>query len=178
DRSVSEPVWLRRSEGLVVQAEDAATQRLFRLDLHGGTPRAITRARNFGGLAVGGSAAVALRQSFSEPPTLVRLDLRSGEAVKLSTFNDAALSAVKFGKVESVTYRGARDEDVQMWVIYPPDFDPARKYPVYMLLHGGPHNAMTDGTQWRWNAHVFAGWGYIVTWHNFHGSSGFGQDFA
>jgi dipeptidyl aminopeptidase/acylaminoacyl peptidase len=65
-----------------------------------------------------------------------------------------------------------------MWIVYPPGFDPSRKYPVYMLLHGGPHNSMTDGTQWRWNAQVFAGWGYIVTWHNFHGSSGFGQKFA
>ena len=62
--------------------------------------------------------------------------------------------------------------------IYPPDFDPARKYPVYMLLHGGPHNGITDGTQWRWNAEVFASWGYITTWHNFHGSSGFGQSFT
>ena len=53
-----------------------------------------------------------------------------------------------------------------------------RKYPVYMLLHGGPHNGITDGTQWRWNAEVFAGWGYITTWHNFHGSSGFGQAFT
>ena len=65
-----------------------------------------------------------------------------------------------------------------MWVIYPPGFDASRKYPVYMLLHGGPHNAQTDGTQWRWNAQVFAGWGYITTWHNFHGSSGFGQAFT
>ena len=47
-----------------------------------------------------------------------------------------------------------------------------------MLLHGGPHNGITDAVQWRWNAEVFAGWGYIVTWHNFHGSSGFGNDFA
>jgi dipeptidyl aminopeptidase/acylaminoacyl peptidase len=65
-----------------------------------------------------------------------------------------------------------------MWVVYPPDFDASRKYPVYMLLHGGPHSAAVDATQWRWNAQVFAGWGYIVTWHNFHGSSGFGQAFA
>jgi dipeptidyl aminopeptidase/acylaminoacyl peptidase len=65
-----------------------------------------------------------------------------------------------------------------MFVIYPPGFDPSKKYPVYMLLHGGPHNAITDAVQWRWNAHVFASWGYIVTWHNFHGSSGFGQAFT
>jgi dipeptidyl aminopeptidase/acylaminoacyl peptidase len=47
-----------------------------------------------------------------------------------------------------------------------------------MLLHGGPHNGIPNAVQWRWNAQVFAGWGYIVTWHNFHGSSGFGQAFG
>jgi dipeptidyl aminopeptidase/acylaminoacyl peptidase len=96
----------------------------------------------------------------------------------LSGFNDAALAAIQQGKVESVTYQGARNADIQMWVVYPPDFDPARKYPVFMLLHGGPHNAIQDAVQWRWNAQVFASWGYVVTWHNFHGASGFGQDFA
>jgi dipeptidyl aminopeptidase/acylaminoacyl peptidase len=65
-----------------------------------------------------------------------------------------------------------------MWVVHPPGFDPAKRYPVFMLLHGGPHNGIQDAVQWRWNAHVFASWGYIVTWHNFHGSSGFGQSFT
>ena len=123
-------------------------------------------------------AAVAIRQSFSEPPTLVRLDLGSGAATRSPTFNDAPLAAIRQGKVESVTYQGARNADIQMWVVYPPDFDPAKKYPVFMLLHGGPHNGIQDAVQWRWNAQVFANWGYVVTWHNFHGSSGFGQAFT
>jgi dipeptidyl aminopeptidase/acylaminoacyl peptidase len=178
DRSVGTPMWLPDSKGMVAVIDDAATQRVYRFDVAGGAPKAITTSPSFGGVAVGKSAAVAVRQSFSEPPTLVRLDLRSGRAAKLSTFNDAALADVDFGKVESVTYKGAHNDDIQMWVVYPPGFDPAKKYPVYMVLHGGPHNAMTDSTQWRWNAQVFAGWGYIVTWHNFHGSSGFGQTFT
>jgi len=57
--------------------------------------------------------------------------------------------------VESVTYPGAHGDDIQMFVVYPPGFDPTKKYPVYMLLHGGPHSAITDAVQWRWNAHVF-----------------------
>ena len=97
---------------------------------------------------------------------------------KLSTFNDAALAALDIGTVESVTYKGAKDADIQMWIVYPPGFDATKKYPLMMLLHGGPHSAITDAMQWRWNAEVFASWGYVVTWHNFHGSSGFGNDFA
>jgi dipeptidyl aminopeptidase/acylaminoacyl peptidase len=160
--------------------DDAGTRRVYRFRLDGGKAAAITKESSFGGLALSrnGKAVVAIRQSFTEPPTLVSLNTRSGVATKLSTINDAALAALDQGKVESVSYRGAKDADIQMWVIYPPGFDATKKYPLMMLLHGGPHNSMTDGLQWRWNAQVFASWGYVVTWHNFHGSSGFGNDFT
>ena len=178
DRSVSEPAWMPGSHEMLAAVEDAGTMRLYRFGLDGKTPRALTRSPSFGSPAVGRTAIVAIRQSFSEPPTLVRIDPASGRDAALSHFNDATLVGTALGKVESVTYKGGGGQDIQMWVIYPPGFDAAKKYPVYMLLHGGPHNGVTDATQWRWNAQVFASWGYIVTWHNFHGSSGFGQAFT
>jgi dipeptidyl aminopeptidase/acylaminoacyl peptidase len=183
DRSVTSVEWLPDSRGMLSAVDDAATNRVYRFDLSGRAPRAVTSNSSYTSLAVaarGGAnpTAVALRQNFSDPATLVRVDLRTGEFTRLSTFNDAILAGLKLGKVESVTYKGANDADIQMWVIYPPDFDPAKKYPVYMLLHGGPHNGIQDAITYRWNAHVFASWGYVVTWHNFHGSSGFGQAFT
>jgi len=180
DRSVSGLVWERDSRTLLGTIDDAGARRVYRFRLDGGKPAVLTRESSFGALALSrnGKALVTIRQSFTEPPTLVSLNSRSGVATKLSTFNDAALASLDQGKVESVTYRGARDADIQMWVIYPPGFDATKKYPLLMLLHGGPHNSMTDGLQWRWNAEVFASWGYVVTWHNFHGSSGFGNDFT
>jgi dipeptidyl aminopeptidase/acylaminoacyl peptidase len=181
DRSVSHVTWMHDNRSLVASIDDAGTLRLYRFNVSGGAPKAITPTPSFSALAVSAGAkptAVAIRQSFTEPPTLVRLDLANGKATQLSTFNDSKLKGLAFGDVKSVTYKGAQNDDVQMWVVYPPDFDPSKKYPVYMLLHGGPHNGIVDGVQWRWNAHVFASWGYIVTWHNFHGSSGFGQTFT
>jgi dipeptidyl aminopeptidase/acylaminoacyl peptidase len=178
DRSVDGLEWSADSRALYGSIDDAGTRRIYRIEIGGGTARAITKESSFGGLSLAGQTLVAIRQTFSEPPTLVNVNLRSGAAKKLSTLNDELMAGVKLGRVESVTYKGAAGRDVQMWVVYPPDFDPAKKYPVYMLLHGGPHNGVTDGTQWRWNAQVFAGWGYITTWHNFHGSSGFGQAFT
>jgi dipeptidyl aminopeptidase/acylaminoacyl peptidase len=184
DRTVGDPSWRPDSKALFAAIDDAATNRIHRFDLSApGKPRAITTRPSFGSLAIardGGAkpAAVALRQSFSEPPTLVRLDLATGAATRLGDFNDAALDGLTLGKVDSVTYPGSGGAPIQMWVVYPPGFDPARKYPVFMLLHGGPHNGIQDAVQWRWNAHVFANWGYVVTWHNFHGSSGFGQAFT
>jgi dipeptidyl aminopeptidase/acylaminoacyl peptidase len=180
DRSVDGLVWERDSRSLLGTIDDAATRRVYRFRLDGGVPAAVTKASTYGALALSrnGKALVSIRQSFTEPPTLVSVSPRTGVSTKLSTFNDEALAGIDQGKVESVTYKGARDADIQMWVIYPPGFDATKKYPALMLLHGGPHNAITDAVQWRWNAEVFASWGYVVTWHNFHGSSGFGNAFA
>jgi dipeptidyl aminopeptidase/acylaminoacyl peptidase len=140
----------------------------------------VTAAASFAGVvpAADGATAVALRQTFREPPTLVRLDLATGVATKLSTFNDELLAGIDLGAYESATVKGAGGDPVQAWVVYPPGFDPGRRYPLFLVIHGGPHGGVTDGFMWRWHAQVFAGWGYVVAWHNFHGSSGFGQAFT
>ena len=177
DRSADGLVWSPDSSSLFGAIDDAGTRRIYRFDVGGGPPKPVTREHSFGSLAIAGSGPVivGLRQSFTEPPTLVSIIARTGAATKLSDFNDGVLSRLTPGKVESVTYKGANNEDVQMWVVYPPNFTPDRKWPLYLLLHGGPHNGATDAYQWRWNAQIFANWGYVTAWHNFHGSSGFGQ---
>jgi dipeptidyl aminopeptidase/acylaminoacyl peptidase len=180
DRSVTGLVWLPDSSGLLGSIDDAATQRVYAFDLKDARPRPVTAAHDFTNLAVAGRPAVvvALRQSFSEPPTLVRIAPHTGAVAKLSGFNDLLLRNVRLGEVENVTVPGAGDALQQMWIVRPPGFDPAFRYPLLLLLHGGPHNGVTDAWQWRWNAQVFAAWGYVVAWHNFHGSSGFGQAYT
>jgi dipeptidyl aminopeptidase/acylaminoacyl peptidase len=179
DRSKDNLQWLPNNRGLIGAIDDAGTVRLWEIPLSG-EPRAITREASFSPFALdaSGKTIVALRQSFSEPPTLVRVDPRSGNATKLSTFNDAALANIQMGETRSETYIGADGVEIQMWVTYPPGFDQSKKYPLFLILHGGPHNGITDGFAWRWNAQIFAGWGYVSAWHNFHGSSGFGQAFT
>jgi len=180
DRSIDDLLWERDSRTLLSSVDDLGLHRVYRLRLDGGKPEALTKDGTIGNLALArnGSALVGIHQTFALPPTLVSIATRGGAVKKLSTFNDDALAAVDLGRYESVTYKGAKDADIQMWVVYPPGFDATKKYPLVMLLHGGPHSAMTDATQWRWNAEVMASWGYVVTWHNFHGSSGFGNDFT
>ena len=180
DRSADGLVWAPDSHALFGSIDDAGAHRVYRFELNGDTPKPITTGQSFGSLAVAGSGPViiGLRQSFVEPPTLVSIIARTGAATKLSDFNDAALARLTTGKYESVTYQGANGENVQMWVVYPPNFTPDRKWPLHLLLHGGPHNGMADAYQWRWNAQIFANWGYVTAWHNFHGSSGFGQAWA
>ncbi len=183
DRSAGGLVWARDSRRLFGAIDDAGTVRVYELPIEGksseGAPRKVTTDASFGGLAVADNGSVVgLRESFIEPPTLVRIDADTGAATKLSTINDALLAATDFGTYASVTYKGADGKDIQMWVNYPPGFDASKKYPFFMLIHGGPHNGITDGMAFRWNAQVFGSWGYVTAWPNFHGSSGFGQAFA
>lgn len=180
DRSVSGPLWTRDARSMVAAIDDAGTVRLHRIDTASGRVTPITGATSYGSPAMSadGRVLVALNESFVLPPTLVRVDPRTGAATQLSRFNDELLAATDFGTYESVTYEGANGQPIQMWVNYPPGFDRSRQYPLYLLIHGGPHNGITDGFHWRWNAQVFGSWGYVTAWHNFHGSSGFGQDFT
>ncbi len=180
DRSLEGFIWAPDSKSLYAAIDDAATNRVYHFDITSGRQAAVTTSSSFSGLAIAGKPAilVGIRQSFREPPTLVRIATRDGQVTKLSDLNDALLAGVAFGDVESVNYQGAGGDDIQMWVIYPPGFDPAKKYPLYLLMHGGPFLGVQDAWTFRWNAQVFAGWGYVVTWHNFHGSSGFGRSFT
>ena len=178
DRSVDLLVWAPDSKRLYGAIDDAGTVRAYELPLSG-KPRALTQENSFSSLALSRSGTlVALRQSFIEPPTLVRINTQTGAAQKLSKINDALLSETALGSYESVTYTGANGRPVQMWVNYPANFDRSKKYPLFIIIHGGPHNAVTNSMQFRWNAQVFGSWGYVTAQPNFHGSSGFGQAFT
>ena len=177
DRSASGLAWSHDGRTLYGAIDDAGTNRLYELPLSG-PPRAITAESSFTGPASGPQGLLALRQSFIEPPTGVSVDPDSGASTALSHLNDALLAGTALGRFESVTYAGADGAPVQMWVNYPPGFDKSKKYPVFVLIHGGPHNGITNAMQFRWNAQVFGSWGYVTAWPNFHGSSGFGEAFA
>lgn len=179
DRSVDAPTWSRDGKSMLAAIDDAGTSRLYEIPLDGRAPRAITGDTDFGSIDLARNGTlVALNQSFVSPPRLVRVDPRSGKPTTLDRINDALLDGIEWGTYESVTYAGARGEPVQMWVNYPPGFDRTKKHPLFMVIHGGPHNGITNAFAWRWNAQVFSAWGYVTAWPNFHGSSGFGQAFT
>ena len=179
DRSADGLVWTPDSKRLYGTIDDAGSVRVYEFPLDG-KPRLLSGDESYSSLAVSeqGGVLVGLRQSFVEPPTVVRIDPKSKKVSKLSRINDELLAGTAFGSFESVTYTGANGEPIQMWINYPPGFDKTKKYPFFMLIHGGPHNAIPNAMQFRWNAQVFSGWGYVTAWPNFHGSSGFGNAFT
>ena len=91
--------------------------------------------------------------------------------------NNALLSQINMSAIESFDFKGAHNDDVEGFLVRPPDFDAAKKYPVKFLIHGGPQGAWGDDWSYRWNPELFAANGYVVLMINFHGSTGYGQKF-
>ena len=108
-----------------------------------------------------------------------RNDWSRQDSVAVTHLNDALLSQIDMQPLESFTFKGANDEEVQGFMVKPPGFDPNKKYPLKFLIHGGPQGAWGNEWTYRWNAELFAATGnYVVVMINFHGSTGYGQKFT
>jgi dipeptidyl aminopeptidase/acylaminoacyl peptidase len=123
------------------------------------------------------------RMSIGAPSEICRLNLglsRPGlpPVEPVTHMNDALLSPIDMQPLESFTFKGANDEDVQGFMVKPPGFDPSKKYPLKFLIHGGPQGAWGNSWSYRWNPELFAANGYVVVMINFHGSTGYGQKFT
>ena len=182
DRAVDAPLqWSADGRTLRFAAEDRGRNHLWELPLHGATePAAIFR----GGWVQGFDAArdtLAIAADSATHPARVHLLREGAKPKRLERFNDALLKRLKLGKVREETIEGAGGAPVQMWLTFPPGFDPKRQHAVIHLVHGGPFAAAGDTFSWRWNPHVFAAQhgrqGAVVAQVNFHGSSGFGWAF-
>lgn len=179
DRSADGLVWAADGFRLFGAIDDAGTRRVYAISAETGEAQPVTGDTDFMSLSVSRTGVLAgLNQSFLYPPRVVLIDPSDGSLTRLDTRNDEILADVELGEYTSVTYEGYGEQEIQMWVHYPPGFDETQEYPLFLLIHGGPHSAITDGFHFRWNAQTFASWGYVTAWHNFHGSSGFGQDFT
>ncbi len=181
DRSCNSVLWSDDGQSLSFEAEENGHHKLFvtiGLTKDDVTVKSITKDHTDISPTVSKAVpgVVFLRSNLSSPSSLYMWN--SVEPRRIDHFNDALRSEWDLGEVKNITYKGADDDDVQMWVVYPPNFDKTKKWPLLMMIHGGPHNAITTDFHYRWNAHLFASKGYVVAIPNFHGSSGFGQKFT
>jgi dipeptidyl aminopeptidase/acylaminoacyl peptidase len=180
DRSCANPTWLPDSQRLAIEVEDQGFMNIFFASIN--PPRIIPIHEQVSERAIDFARTqrlgVFLRSSFDLPATTFAHGPGMKQALQIDHFNDALVSQWKLGKVESVTIKGANDKPVQMWVVYPPDFDPSKKWPLVQVVHGGPHNGIYSDFSFRWNPQLWAAQGYVIGIVNFHGSSGFGQDFT
>lgn len=181
DLSFSDWIWSRDGKTIYFHAGHNAQNAIFSIPANGGEHTMIFGEGTNGNVSIAGSRGLDLvftHHNLDQPTEIYRIDNRGRNLTQLTRFNEERLSDINLGRVEDVTYKGADGADVQMFIVYPPDFDPNKKYPLVLMIHGGPHGTFGNFWHYRWNAHLFAAPGYVVAMPNFHGSTTFGQDFA
>jgi dipeptidyl aminopeptidase/acylaminoacyl peptidase len=179
DRDPSGIRWAPDGSGVYFTADDRGTRNVHFAPARGGAARAVTRGNHM--LAIGGisraGVAAGIRSSAHAPYDVVRVDLRGGgEPVQLTRVNEDLLAGVRLGAVEEVWYTSTGGARVQGWIVKPPTFDPTKKYPLIMEIHGGPH-AMYD-VAFSPMYQSFAANGYVVLYTNPRGSTGYGTAFG
>lgn len=157
--------------------EEKGVVPVFRLNADGTGLTAVYKEGTSSALDLAGGSMVFLNDNTSRPNELFALDV-TGKARALTHFNDAFMAQLELGQVESYWFAGSHNEQIQGWLVYPPGYDAGKKYPLVELMHGGPHTMNRDSWSYRWNTQVFAAPGYIVTWVNRHGSTGFSEKFS
>jgi dipeptidyl aminopeptidase/acylaminoacyl peptidase len=181
DRSVSSYVWAPDSKSLYLTFEDRGQQPLARLDIDTLKVTQLNTEATSGepDVARDGTFLVFTRTDLSHPAEVFRLNIgvATTASAPLTRINAQGLQDIEFGEASSFTFGGWKGENIDAWQVKPPGFDANKKYPLLLLMHGGPENSWGNLFHYRWNAQVFAAAGYVVIMPNFHGSSGFGLNF-
>ncbi len=175
DRSAAGWEFIGNDE-LVFHAEDEGRIRIFTLTVDDGTPIPQTSTGSNHGARVGTDCFWHRSESMHRPPEVAITC--GGRTEPVSSFNADLLAEFDLRPVEEIRFAGALDDQIQAYIVEPPDFDTSRTWPLLHNVHGGPHNGVMDAWHWRWNTQVMAAAGYVVVSVNFHGSSSFGDTFT
>lgn len=182
DRSVGRAVAAPDSKTLFFASDDAGHVRLFRVT--GGRTEPVGRQEHgsYSGFDVAGNGSapviVAVWESAVKPPEIVRVDARTGQATPLTRFNAELTTAIDWQPVREFSFTSSKGRRIHSLLVVPPGFDSTKAYPLFALIHGGPHNMWTDQFVVRWNYHLLGAPGYVMLMTNYTGSTGFGEAFA
>lgn len=180
DISVNDVLWSPDSTALYFTFQDKGCISLGRITL---------KTRKYGKIFEGhyisspslspdGKLMVFLKQALHSPTDVYSLDLKTQKITRLTAMNKKILSQLSMNPGEEFWFEGAGGEKIHGLLVKPPFFNPSHRYPLVMLIHGGPQGAWSDNFHYRWNAQMFASPGYVTAMINFHGSTGYGQAFT
>jgi dipeptidyl aminopeptidase/acylaminoacyl peptidase len=179
DRSPGEIVWTADGKQLILGADHLANHVIFVMDLSGGVARVVAGNGTLGSPQPAGAGRILFaRNSFTSPNELFSIGLDGKDERPITRLNESRLASASLGQAELFKFPGAKGDTVYGWLVRPADFDPAKKYPMAFLIHGGPQGSWSNDFHYRWNPQAYAGAGYVAVMVDFHGSTGYGQAFT
>jgi dipeptidyl aminopeptidase/acylaminoacyl peptidase len=180
DRSAGKFAVSGDSSTVYFTAEGEGNETLYRVPLAGGRvePVGVLADGCTTSVDVGKGATVAVWERASNPPEIVEIDVEKKQHRLLSNFNAARVAQLDLPQVEHVWFTSAKGRRIHSILVKPPGFDPSKKYPLFVMLHGGPHTMARDAFSARWNYHFLSAPGYVFLMPNFTGSTGFGEAFS
>ena len=180
DRSVADLAWSPDSKTIYFLAENETLQPIYAIEPRAGaTPKKLLDGYNAAySFSHDGKLLVAERTSLTMPADLFVAAADGSGLKQLTHQNDAILASVEMNAPETFWFEGAEGTRVQAMILRPPQSVATKKYPMLVLLHGGPQTMWTNAWGYRWNAQVFSGAGYVTLMINRRGSTGYGQKFT
>jgi dipeptidyl aminopeptidase/acylaminoacyl peptidase len=179
DRTPDVVEWAADNSGVYFNASDHGARHLYFASVRGGEPKQLTKGAqmlNITHINARGQAVGTLTTS-QKPADIVSLNVSSPTSIsQLTRVNDDVLGGVKLGEVEEIRYTSVDDFKIQGWIVKPPDFDASKKYPLILIIHGGPHAMYDCGFNFTFQHH--AAEGYVVLYTNPRGSTGYGSAFG
>jgi dipeptidyl aminopeptidase/acylaminoacyl peptidase len=184
DRAVSSFAFAPNGATIYLTAEDAGLEHLYSVPAAGGDvkPEIVIKQGVFSGLSGATKSAAPILfanwESSTSPAEIVRLDIEQKRYLPLTSFNRARVASIDWQNLREFSFTSKRGKKIHSFVALPPGFDESRKYPLFVLIHGGPHSMWRDQFFVRWNYHLLAQPGYVVLLTDYTGSTGYGEKFA
>jgi dipeptidyl aminopeptidase/acylaminoacyl peptidase len=178
DASVHELRWTADSQALFFCIETEGATQVYRTSLAEPKALPVTTGRHaLTGLQVtaDGRTAFALRTTMERPAEVVEIDVATGRITARTDANGGAFAGLALPSVEAEWFPTSDGKRVHAWIVKPPGFDPAKKYPFVLYCQGGPQSMVGQGFSSRWNFHLMAARGYVIAAVNRRGLPGFGQ---
>ena len=168
------------SQKIIITVDERGFEPVYSVPVNGGAMTKLIADGFNGDVGVSndGHTLVFTRSSSVMPTEIFRANGDGSGVAQLTHTNDAFLSGFNLKPQEPVSWTGAAGAKVNGWIIKPANFTPSKKWPLLVLIHGGPQGAWNDNWGYRWNPQVFASAGYVVFTPNPRGSTGYGQKFV
>jgi dipeptidyl aminopeptidase/acylaminoacyl peptidase len=184
DRAVGSFAISPDSREVYFTAEDSGNEKLYSVHVSGGTVQTLFGVEKgaYSNIVIpegpNGLALYANYESASSPGEIAVVSPYNGKNLALTKFNASRVAQLDLPPIENFWFTSSRGKRIHSLVVRPPGFDPSKKYPLFVVIHGGPHGMWRDQFFVRWNYHLLASPGYVLLLTNYSGSTGFGEEFA